>query len=306
VRRGVQLYSSKKTLSFSRTYVKPISFKKTFDGMPLPVMVMFFVFLLTPFLSLTFIHKPWSFVEHHGMTRTFVILAAYWVFPLSLAYALACRRYLFLPIYGLQCGALLAQAILSANEMPLDMALARYVPIAFMGYIGFFFGNKDFLFPLLTSDFRYWRKTRRIRVNYEIHLLGERPEHRVPARIRDLSSGGLSVGLDTRHHETFVKRKDTGDTIRAVVRWGGKEKEFPATIVWANFKDGVRYFGLQVEKTHNLDQFVQWIRNEILIEKKILRTSAPVFEHDVHDTALAYWVLFIALSFGLPALAALT
>lgn len=273
--------------------------------MPLPVLVMFFVFLLTPFLSLTFIQKPWSLVAHHGMARTIAILAAYWIFPLTLAYSLAFRRYLFLPFYGLQVVALLAHSILNASEIPLDMALARYILIGFMGYIGFFFGNKDFLYPLLTSDFRIWRKTRRIRVNYEIHLLGERPEHRVPARIRDLSAGGLAVGLDTRHHETFVKRKDTGDAITAMVRWGGREREFPAQIMWAKFEEGIRYFGLQVDEKHELNQFVQWIKNEIQIEKKLLRTSAPIFEHDVHETALAYWVLFVVLSFGLPALAAL-
>ena len=199
--------------------------------MPAPVLVMFFLFLLTPFLSLTFIEKPWSFAVHHGVLRTLAILAAYWVVPLLLAYALAFRHHLFLPLYGLQCVALLIHSVLNSNEIPVDMAVARYVLIAFMGYIGFFFGNKDFLYPLLTSDFRIWRKTRRIRVNYEIHLTGEKPEHRVPARIRDLSVGGLAVGLDTRHHETFVKRKGEGDVIRVVVRWGGKEREFPASIM---------------------------------------------------------------------------
>ncbi len=273
--------------------------------MPLPVLVMFLVFLFTPFLSLTFIQQPWSFAAHHGALRTFAILAAYWIFPLALAYSLAFRRYLFLPLYGMQVLALLTHSFLNSSEIPLDMALARYVLIVFMGYIGFFFGNKDFLYPLLTSDFRIWRKTRRIRVNYEIHLLGERPEHRVPARIRDLSAGGLAVGLDTRHHETFVKRKDTGDQIIAMVRWAGIQREFPAQIMWANFKDGVRYFGLQVDEKHGLNEFVKWIHNEINIEKKLLRASAPIFEHDVHETALAYWVLFVVLSFGLPALAAL-
>ncbi len=280
-------------------------FKRVFRSMPLPVLVMFFLFLFTPFLSLTFIQKPWSFAAHHGMGRTFVILGAYWVFPLLLAYSLARRRYLFLPLYGLQCVALFTHSVLNAQEIPLDMALARYVLIAFMGYIGFFFGNKDFLFPLLTSDFRIWRKTRRIRVHYEISLTGERPEHRVPARIRDLSSGGLAVGLDTRHHETFVKRKGAGDAISVSIRWAGKEKMFPSKIMWANFNDGVRYFGLMIDAQHEFDEFVKWIHSEIQIEKKLLRSSAPIFEHDVHETALAYWVLFVVLSFGLPALATL-
>lgn len=280
-------------------------FKRLFRSMPAPVLVMFVLFLVTPFLSLTFIERPWDFAVHHGKARTFVILAAYWVFPLLLAYSLAFRRYLFLPLYGLQCVALMMHSFFHSREIPLDMALARYILIAFMGYIGYFFGNKDFLYPLLTSDFRIWRKTRRIRVNYEIHLTGERPEHRVPARIRDISATGLAVGLDTRHHETFVKRKGEGDVITVVARWGGKEREFSSKIVWANFKEGVRYFGLMVDEQQDLGEFVQWIKNEILIEKKLLRSSAPIFEHDVHETALAYWVLFVVLSFGLPALATL-
>lgn len=280
-------------------------FKKHFQSMPTPILVMFFVFLLTPLVSLSFIERPWVIYAREGFWRATTVTLTYWLIPLGLCYALAFKHYLFLPLYGGQCLALLLHSILYSNTLPLDMALARYVLIAFMAYIGFFFGNKDILYPFLTKDFRIWRKTRRLRVTYEIQLMGDRPEHRIPAKIKDCSAVGMAVSIEQKHLQSFLQKKSEGDRLTAVIRWLGQERAFPAEIVWTSSSEKARSLGLRVARNMGLSEFVDWIKGELLYESRLYRTASPLLEHDVHQTALTFWVLFIALSFGLPAFALL-
>ncbi len=271
--------------------------------MPTPILVMFFVFLLMPVASTTFIDRPVDIYAREGMWRALLVTLTYWVLPWSLCYSIALKHYLFLPLYLAQCLILLTHSIVYSHMLPLDISLARYVLVAFMAYIGVFFGNKDFLYPFLQKEHRVWRKAPRFRINYEIQLLGEKPEHKIPALVRDCSVTGMFVIVDPRHTQTFLKRKAEGDQVKAVLRWNAQERTIPAEIIWSSAANNARHLGLRVTEPDQLKPFISWVKAEMAYESKLYRAASPLLEHDVHQTALMFWVLFIALSFGLPAFA---
>jgi hypothetical protein len=277
--------------------------KKIFATMPRPILVMFVVFLLTPLVSLTFIDKPWNVYHHDGPWRAAVVTVTYWILPWSLCYAIAFKHYFFLPLYLLQCLSLVLHSFVYRDIFPLDISMARYVLVGFMAYIGLFFGNKDFLYPFLTKDYRVWRKSPRYRINYDIYLIGDRPEHKIPAMIRDCSASGLFVIIDPRHVHSFLKKKLEKDKVKAVIRWLGQEHAVNAEIVWSNASGEARHLGLRVVDNESLTPFISWVKGELAYESKLLHTATTLLEHDIHQTALMFWVLFIALSFGLPAFA---
>lgn len=274
-------------------------------AMPTSVLVMFGVFLVTPFLSLTFIELPWVVYAQEGTGRASLVVLTYWLGPLLLCYSILIKHHLFVPFYLLQCVALLAHSITYSNKLPLDIALARYVLIGFMAYIGVFFGNKDFLTPFLTKNFRMWRKHPRFRVSFEIHLVGDKPEMKIPALLENCSATGMAVSIEKKLVNSFVKKKQERDALGVLLRWQGQEFTLQGTIVWLSDSEATRAVGLHLGKSEALTRFVAWVKHELAYEARMLHASSPVLEHDVQQTALILWVLFIALSFGLPAFASI-
>ena len=75
--------------------------KKVFGAMPRPILVMFFVFLITPLASLTFIEPPWVVYRHDVLWRALLIGMTYWALPWGLCFAITLKHYLFLPLLKL-------------------------------------------------------------------------------------------------------------------------------------------------------------------------------------------------------------
>lgn len=274
--------------------------------MPPAVLSLFGVFFAIPFASLWLFGAPWNVWNSEGGLRAALMVAAYWALPLTLCAAMLRAHWIFVPTYFVQCLALLAHSILYSDRLPLDIAVARYVMIALMAYVGLFFGNKDFLSPFLTLKQRFWRRFPRLAVRYEIQLVGERPEHKIPAWLVDVSANGFAIRIDERHLESFVKKKSFGQKISVVVRWQGKEQTFETEIVREEAKPAERILGLRAAGDPKpLSAFVEWARYAVNREAQILHRprTGTVLETELHQTAMALWVLFIALSFGLPAVA---
>lgn len=287
------------------------SFMQYLRAMPAPVLAMFLVFLVMPFVSLTFIDMPWEVYRREGLVHAILVVATYWVMPLALCYAITLKHFLFLPFYITQCLLLFLHAITYHDRLPLDIAIARYVLVGFTAYIGVFFGNKDFLYPFLTLRHRVWRKAPRLQLRYEVTLVGDRPEHKIPAVLRDCSATGMAVSIEPKHFESYLKKRHAGDNVHAVVRWLGREAIFPCEIIWTSQQTETRIFGLRLRDgadTKTMRQFVAWARQELQQEASLVPLAKPgaggsLLEHEMHHTALTIWVLFIVLSFGLPAFA---
>ena len=133
-----------------------IILSKRFKEMPRTILVLFFLFLLIPIASSVFrdsLSRGFS-----GRAGWALFLVSYCLMPLLLCYAIAVKHYLFLPFYLVQCAALIAHSIGSAQILPSDIVATRLILIGMMVYVGIIFGNKDFFYPFLTKKHRSLRR----------------------------------------------------------------------------------------------------------------------------------------------------
>jgi hypothetical protein len=286
------------------------AWREAVGAMPPAVASMFWVFAIVPLASFWVVDAPWTVYAREGATRAAVVVAAYWLVPAAICYAILFRHYLFLPLYILQCAVLLTHAVLYRDRLPLDLSIVRFVMVFLMGYVGVFFGNKDFLSPFLTMKKRFWRKAPRLQLRYRITLVGERPEHRIPAELRDVSSGGIAVFVEPKHRDTFIAGYAMGTRLTASMKWNGREQTVAVTLVRKEADQGGWRLGLEsAEGYPAFAAFFRWAKDEMEREAALLHTppsssAAGVLAHDLHQSAVTLWLLFIALSFGLPAIAA--
>lgn len=280
------------------------------QAMPPAVASMFWLFAVVPLAAFVVVEAPWNVLKHEGSVRAAIVLGTYWLIPMAICYAIAFKHYFFLPLYISQCVMLLTHAFLYHDRLPFDLSIVRFVMVFLMAYVGVFFGNKDFLSPFLTMQKRFWRKAPRLQVRYRITLMGDRPEHRIPAELRDVSSGGIAAMIDPKHRDTFIAGYAPGSRLTATVKWNGREQTFPVTIVRKDDVEGGFRLGLEsAEGYPAFAAFFKWAKDGIDRETAILHTkstNAPkgVLAQDLHQSAVTLWLLFIALSFGLPAIAA--
>lgn len=275
--------------------------------MPPAIASMFWLFAVVPVASFVVVEAPWVVYAKEGIVRAAVIVGAYWLIPAAICYAILFRHYLFLPLYILQCAMLLTHAVLYRDRLPLDLSIVRFVMVFLMAYVGVFFGNKDFLSPFLTMQKRFWRKSPRLQIRHRVTLVGERPEHRIPAELRDVSSGGIATFVEPKHRDTFIANYPVGAKLKAHLKWNGRDQTVSVTIVRKDETDGGLRLGLEsAEGYPAFSAFFRWAKDGIDREAAILHTTPQtvgVLAQDLHQSAVTLWLLFIALSFGLPAIA---
>ncbi len=279
--------------------------------MPPAIASMFWLFAIVPLASFVVVDAPWVVYAREGVVKAAVVFAAYWLVPVAICYAITFRHFMFLPLYILQCVMLLAHAVLYRDRLPLDLSIVRFVMVFLMAYVGVFFGNKDFLSPFLTVKKRFWRKSPRLQVRYRITLVGERPEHRSPAELRDVSSGGIAVVIEPKHRDTFISGYDLGAGLTTNLKWNGRDQTVSVTIARKDEMDGGWRLGLEsAEGYPAFAAFFRWAKEGINREAAILHTNPAVggtggglLAQELHQSAVTLWLLFIALSFGLPAIA---
>ena len=268
---------------------------------------MFWLFAVVPLASFVVVDAPWNVYAHEGIVRAAVIVGAYWLIPAAICYAILFRHYLFLPLYILQCVMLLTHAVLYRDRLPLDLSIVRFVMVFLMAYVGVFFGNKDFLSPFLTMQKRFWRKSPRLQVRHRVTLVGERPEHRIPAELRDVSSGGIAAFIEPKHRDTFIAGYAIGARLTAQLKWNGRDQTVSVTIVRKDESEGGWRLGLEsAEGYPAFSAFFRWAKDGLDREATLLHTARPqtgVLAQELHQSAVTLWLLFIALSFGLPAIA---
>jgi hypothetical protein len=149
-----------------------------------------------------------------------------------------------------------------------------------------------------------------LQLRYRITLVGERPEHRIPAELRDVSSGGIAVFVEPKHRDTFIAGYAMGTCLTASMKWNGREQTVAVTLVRKEADQAGWRLGLEsAEGYPAFAAFFRWAKDEMEREAALLHTppsssAAGVLAHDLHQSAVTLWLLFIALSFGLPAIAA--
>lgn len=280
-----------------------MSAMKTLKSMPQSLLGMFTVFLFVPAFSLVFHGSPATLVNNYGWGQSILIWTAYWVLPWSLCAAILVRRFLFLPFYMLQCIALIAHCMVFDNNLPTDLLLMRYALIGCMAYIGMQFANKDFLYPFLTKTRRFWRKARRFDVNVPLEILGDKGQ-RISANMENCSATGLCIKVTCDRAMKTLRKKRKGDRLVTVIKLGLVEKKITSDIAW--FFDYGEHISIGL-RVINVDDMVSLVTEITGLKdttySPVTTSQSHLLEYDVRQTAFFLWMLFIALSFGMPAFA---
>ena len=277
-----------------------------FKKMPHTIQVIFLVFLAVPPGSLFLFESPWPNFIIQGWWRPTLFIVTYWILPLGICYTILMRHYLFLPFYLIQCVALGLHSLFNTRILPTDFLVMRFVLVVLMTYIGLLFSNRDFLYPFLTRKSRFWRRSPRTSVSFAVQLLGDKPGQKIPATMENCSSSGMAVSIEEKHANSFVRKIEKGETLKTVLRWAGRERTIAVRIAWIAKTDGMR-LGFRAVDEQTMGEFTDWIQSELEYQARFHpgRPGERVLTRDMHQTALTLWIVFILLSFGLPAFALL-
>lgn len=271
-------------------------------SLPAPLVGMFLIFFFVPILSLAIHRPPWEMWFTDGITQTAIVTLTYWICPWALCGAILIRRYLFLPFYLLQCLALAVHSWYYGVSLPLDLEITRYVLVGCMGYIGVLFANKDFLYPFLAKNPRFWRKARRFDVDFPVEIVGDNPEDRIPAMMTNCSVTGMGVRIPQGQFKQLLKRKRRGQRLSVIAKHGPLEVTLPVEVVWLFDYGPYGNLGLRVLQTDRMIEFVASFTGSEETRSPVRTRHAQLLEHDVKQTAFVLWMLFIMLSFSIPAL----
>jgi PilZ domain len=275
-----------------------------FKMMPRNIQIICLVFLAIPPGSTVLFESPLTTYFTQGQGHSFIFIATYWLLPMCICYTILIKHYLFLPFYLLQCVALGVHSFFNTEALPTDFLIMRFSLVMLMTYIGILFSNRDFLYPFITKQSRYWRRSPRMPVTFAVQLFGDKPGQRIPATMENCSSSGMAVSIEPKHLSSFIQKKEQGETLKTVLRWGGREHVIAVRIAWIA-KGPTMRLGFRAVDEEIMGEFTEWVQNEIEYRSRF-NPSVPgerLLAHDMHQTALTLWVVFILLSFGLPAFA---
>ncbi len=259
------------------------------------------IFFLMPLTSLIFHGTPWALFAREGAFNTAVVIAAYWILPWLLVAAIVVRRFLFFPVYLVQCLLLALHSYVYGAELPWDLLLVRYLLVGCMAYLGLLLTNRDFLFPFLSKNGRAWRKARRYDVNVGLKITAGGRDERVEALMENCSSTGMGIRIPKEHFKGYLKKLRRGHRLSVHIDWTGLKKSLPVEVVWVYEYEGYWTLGLRVLDTDNMIHFVSEVTG---IEDKgstLANSHLQLLENDVRQTAFVLWMVFIMLSFSIPA-----
>lgn len=279
---------------------------KNFRALPVPLMGLFFVFLAVPLFSLFAIDVPWIAAQKTTFLRVLLVSLTYWVVPLAICLALLLKHNWFFVMYLLQCGLLTLHTIVAGNQQPTEMQLARFLLIGLMIYVGFLFGNKNFLYPLVTRHVRFWRKTTRYQIGRNVFLFTKNRDHLMPARLLDCSAGGLRVSIHDEDLTAALRKAAKNDSFTVLIPSEdpkGAEFVLPVEVCWTADDDkGCRQIGCRVLDKKIIRDYMATENLSVVVPLRYPNHRSLRLEQDIQETALILWLVCIALSFAVPAL----
>lgn len=276
---------------------------KEVKSMPGYLLGIFLVFLIIPISSLFFHQVPWEMYRTEGLWYTLLVLVTYWICPWLLCIAIIIRRFLFLSFYLVQCLMLGIHCIAYGNYLPFDLQIVRFVLIACMVYIGFLFINKDFLYPFLSKDRRFWRKAKRFEFFFDVQIVNNQTEKKIPAVLLDCSVTGMGIKILDENFRGFIKKCRRGDRFSVLLKRGVVEMKLPVETVWIFHYGEFWKLGLQILNTRQMVDFIADVTGKEQKIRTINNSQSHLLENDVRQTAYVLWMLFITLSFSIPAFA---
>jgi hypothetical protein len=259
------------------------------------------VFFVMPLTSLIFHGAPWDLYAREGVVHTLLVVITYWVAPWLLVGAILLRRFLFFPFYLLQCFLLGVHCYVYGQSLPWDLLAVRYLLVACMAYLGLLLTNRDFLFPFLSKNGRAWRKARRYDVNVGLELGNNDKSEHVQALMENCSATGMGIRIEKPHFKGFLKKLRRGNRLNVHIDWAGLERAMPVEVAWVYEYQTYWTLGLRVLDTDNMVNFVAEVTGIEDKGRTLQGSHLQLLEHDMRSTAFVLWMVFIMLSFSIPA-----
>jgi hypothetical protein len=279
---------------------------RNFKALPLPLKGLFLVFLTVPIFSLLVIRWPWLGEHDIHPSRTLLIIATYWLVPIAICLALLIKHNWFFVLYLAQCFFLTLHTIVSSHTQPTEMQLARFLLIGLMIYVGFLFGNRNFLYPLITAKVRFWRKDTRYRIGREIYVFAKTRANLVPGRLVECSLGGAKIAIHDEDLTTLLRNCTNNDSLHILIPPNTEQqREFviPMEIRWhVDDSSGSRQFGCQTTNRKLMSAYMATENLSNLAPLQYPDKRGAKLEQEIQETALILWFVCIALSFAIPAL----
>jgi hypothetical protein len=275
-------------------------------SMPLPVIGLMSIFLLVPPASAYFLETPFSAWQRNEAFPAAALALAYWACPLAIAFSLVRKHHWFLPLYVLQCVFLSAHTLLSRGQAT-EIQIARILLIGLMLYVGVLMGNRNFLYPLLSRQYRLWRRSVRFRVGRAV-TLGTGGEGRgTPALLFDCSNTGVQVSVHPSDMTDRLRHMKRGDRfeLRIPAEALIPETKIAMEVAWRGETDGTTRLGCKTLDRRMLKAYVAREKDKQKATVKLPVPKGYTIDQDIQETALVLWLVCIALSFALPAFARL-
>jgi len=269
-----------------------------FNEMPRPIRALFFLFLLIPLASLLFARASLSVSGSQTNSGFVLFFVSYWLLPLLLCFTIFVKRYLFLPLYILQCAILLVHSLGYVHATSGDILFARTILIGMIIYVDILFGNKDLFAPFLTVRKRSWRKYPRSQFHLQLELRSPDEDWSIPAILKNSSLGGMALTVsENDFHRLSVRKK--GDRLVAVMRTMGGTSSVPTEIAWITHPPNC-LIGLRA-----LDAAMM---SGLIMLAQSTEDGAPAstshlgfLQAKMGEPSFVLWIFFILLVFGLPA-----
>lgn len=121
--------------------------------------------------------------------------------------------------------------------------------------------------------------------------------------MENCSATGMGIRIDKEHFKGFLRKLKRGNRLSVYVLTERLETTLSVEVVWLYEYDAFWTLGLRALEPDRMIHFVAAVTG--LRDRTLpLRSShVHLLEHDVRQTAFVLWMLFIALSFGMPAFA---
>jgi hypothetical protein len=266
--------------------------------MPAPLLILFCVFSILPFWSLSFIELPWVSWDQGDPLRAVVSGLAYFLLPLFILITMAFRSITFLPIFIIECLALTIHTVLHSPVNASEWQWIRYTMISAAACCAFFVFNRDSLYPFLSKSTRFWRKSQRISTNVKMHLVVK--NQKLPVVMQDISLTGMNFfGDSTAILEALESNGD--DDLCFELFLGGQIYAISGKLCWTTAHNHIRQFGLKVQD-HSL---MATVIGKLNLEGRYSKFSQIIVKNwaktGFRRTVLAIWTFALGGSFGVPA-----
>jgi hypothetical protein len=267
--------------------------------LPAPLLILFCVFLILPFWSLTFVELPWETFARGDALGAGVVFFAYFLGPVLILVTTALSSITFLPIFVVECLTLILHTIFNFQNQTVEFQFLRLVLLGAMAASGILVFNRDTLYPFMSKSTRLWRRSKRIATNVKMYLAVGDQRHSV--MMQDISLTG--IGLIGSSPEVLAALKEAGKNGSLVfsIQQGGLERILEGKLTWSTGCGDTRQFGVKVADDNVMAMVIGGLK---------LNSGASKFSQFVvknwartgfRRSILSVWGLTLAGSFGVPA-----